>query len=171
MPDIMRMGQMPGYLGSWDVEGKPNRELILTIDFIRDEKAVANGKEETVTAIHWTDKAYKPMVANVTNKKTLCKLYKTKDTEKLKGKSVVIGIDKVKAFGDVHDALRIRARIPQPVNTVKPKCEECGADIEAAGRMTPEQTAEYTKKKYGKALCGKCATAKAQGVANETNEA
>lgn len=164
MPDIMKMGKNPNYLGSWDLESLPNREIVLTIEKIVDGDVVdtATGNNKTETLCYWTDKTVKPMVMNVTNKKTLAKLYKTKDTEALKGKSVVIGIDKVRAFGAIHDALRIRARIPQTVTAPKPKCEKCGADIEAAGKMTPEQTAAYTKEKYGKALCAKCATEKAQ---------
>jgi hypothetical protein len=157
--DIMRMGKNPNYLGSWDLDDVPNRELILTIEQIKDEEVVTNGKTEVCTACHWTDKAYKPMILNVTNKKTLCKLYKTKDTEKLKGKAVVIGIDRVKAFGDVHDALRIRKRIPQTANVNLQKCENCGKDISASSSMTSEQVAAYTKQKYGKCLCAECATA------------
>lgn len=159
MPDIMKMGKNPNYLGSWDLEEVAGHELTLTIDQIKDEEVVANGKGETCTVCHWTDKTYKPMILNITNKKTLCKLYKTKDTEKLKGKAVIIGIDKVKAFGDIHDALRIRKRIPQAQNAVLPKCEKCGKDITAFGSMSPEQVAAYTKKQYGQALCSECATA------------
>ena len=164
MSDIMKMGKNPNYLGSWDLEEMPNREITLTIDKIVDEKIVTAGSSEVNTVCYWTDKNYKPMILNITNKKTLARLYKTKDTDKLKGKAVVIGIEKVKAFGDMHDALRIRARIPQPVNAVKPKCENCGGDIEAAGRMNPDQVAAYTKQKYGRALCGNCATSAAEGA-------
>lgn len=165
MANIMKMGQAPGYLGSWDVEGLPNREITLTIEKIVDEQVVANGQKETCTVIHWTDKNYSPMIVNITNKKALCKLYKTTDTEKLKGKSVTIGVEQVKAFGDVHDALRIRKRIPPVVNAVLPKCEQCGNDIAPYGQMSPEQVAAYTKKQYGKALCSMCATAAAKAVA------
>lgn len=162
MANIMRMGQMPGFMGSWDLEELPNREIVLTIDFIRDEDVVVNGQKETVTAIHWTDKNYAPMVANITNKKTLCKLYKTSDTEKLKGKSVAIGIERVKAFGDIHDALRIRKRIPAQASGNIPKCEQCGKELTAYGNMTAEQLAAYTKKKYGSVICADCATKGAQ---------
>lgn len=164
MADIMRMGKNPNYLGSWDLDEQPNRELTLTIEKIVDEKVVTAGQTEVCTVIYWTDKNFKPMIANVTNKKTLCKLYKTKDTEKLKGNSVIIGISQIKAFGDIHDALRIRPRIPQVQNAPKPKCENCGKDISGAGNMSPEQTAAYTKKKYGKALCAECATEANKGV-------
>ena len=166
MSDIMKMGKNPNYLGSWDLEELPNREITLTIEKIVDEDVVTNGKTEKCTACYWAEKGFKPMILNVTNKKTLSKLYKTKETEKLKGKAVVIGIEKVKAFGDIHEALRIRPRIPQVQNAVKPKCEQCGGDINASGSMTPEQVAAYTKAKYSKCLCGDCATAikQAQGA-------
>lgn len=165
MADIMKMGSNPEYLGSWDLDEIPGREVTLTIDKIVDEQVTTNGQKETCTVCHWTDKAFKKMILNITNKKTLCKLYKTKDTEKLKGKAVTIGVEQVKAFGDVHDALRIRKRIPQVVNAVLPKCELCGKDITAHGQMTPDQLAAYTKSKYGKALCSSCATAEAKAVA------
>lgn len=167
MPDIMKMGKNPNYLGSWDLDELPNREIILTIEKIIDEEVVANGQKETCTVCHWTDKTNKPMILNVTNKKTICKLYKTKDTEKLRGKSVVIGIDRVKAFGDVHEALRIRHRVPQVQPISAPKCENCGKDIAASGRMNPDAVAAYTKKKYGRCLCGECATEIAQQGAQE----
>lgn len=156
----MKMGKNPNYLGSWDLDEMPNREITLTIEKIADEEVHVNGQKENCTVAYWTDKAFKPMILNVTNKKTLCKLYKTKDTEKLKGKSVIIGVERVKAFGDTYDALRIRPRIPQVTNPANaPKCEDCKKNINAQGTMTPEQVAAYTKKKYGKCLCAECATA------------
>lgn len=167
MADIMKMGQNPNYLGSWDLEDVPGCELVLTIEKIVDEQVVANGQKETCTLIHWTDKNYKPMIINITNKKTLCRLYKTKDTEKLKGKSVIVGIEKVKAFGDIHDALRIKKTIPQPPQKALCKCEQCGADIPASFGMTSEQLAAYTKKQYGKSLCGSCAKADKEAKMND----
>ena len=167
MADIMKMGKNPNYLGSWDLDELPNREITLTIDRIVDDKVVdtATGKDKIETLCFWTDKTVKPMILNVTNKKTICKLYKTKDTEHLAGKSITIGIEKVRAFGDVYDALRIRPRIPvQPLAGSLPKCEQCGKDITAAGNMNPAQVADYRKKRYGKALCNDCAKAAAEGA-------
>lgn len=160
----MKMGKNPNFLGSWDLEDVSNHELTLTIEQIKDEEVVTNGKTEMCTVCHWTDKAYKPMILNVTNKKALCKLYKTKDTEKLKGKAVIIGMDKVKAFGDIHDALRIRKRIPAKTSAASPKCEQCGKNIAPSNNMDSEQLAAYTKEKYGKCLCAECATVAAKGV-------
>ena len=161
MADIMKMGKNPNYLGSWDLEELPNREVTLTIKQIKDEKVVGNeGRESVCTVCYWTDGAFKPMILNVSNKKTIAKLYKTKDTEKLQGKSVIIGIEKVKAFGDIYDALRIQLRIPTPQNQGNlPKCEECGKDINSYGSMTAEQVAAYAVQKYGKRLCRECGAA------------
>ena len=165
MSDIMKMGKNPNYLGSWDLEELPNREVTLTIAEIKDEKVIAAGQQEVCTVCHWTDRAFKPMILNVTNKKAIAKLYKTKDTEKLKGKAVIIGIEKDKAFGEVYDALRIRLRMPPAQKQGSlPKCEKCGIDIIAQGNMTPEQVAAYTKAKYGQQLCGICATAINKGA-------
>ena len=162
--DIMKMGQNPNFLGSWDLEELPNREITLIIDRFADEEVVTNGKSETVTVCYWTDKAVKPMILNLTNKKALARLYKTKMTEKLEGKAVVIGIDKIKAFGDVWDALRIRGRIPQMPKADAPKCDNCKKPIAPYGKMNPEQLAKYTKEKYGACLCGTCAAELAKAV-------
>lgn len=168
MADIMKMGAVPGYLGSWDLEEAPRRELVLTIGKIVDEEVTGSeGHKEVCTVCHWQEKGFLPMILNLTNKKTLCKLYKTKDTDKLAGKAVIIGIERVKAFGDIYDALRFRDRIPPAKTAVMPKCEECGKDITPRGNMTAEQLAAYTKKGYGKCLCSDCATKAAQAKAAE----
>ena len=160
MADIMKMGKNPNYLGSWDLEELPNREATLTIARIVDEDVVTNGSKERCTVCYWTDRAYKPMILNVTNKKMIAKLYHTKDTEKLAGKAVVIGVEQVKAFGDTHDALRIRKRIPKVADPVQ--CEDCGNIIQASGNMSAEAIVARTKQRYKACLCFSCATARAE---------
>lgn len=160
MPDIMKMGKNPNYLGSWDLDELPNREATLTIARIVDEDVVTNGSKERCTVCYWTDKAFKPMIWNVTNKKMVAKLYHTKDTEKLVGKSVVVGVEQVKAFGDVHDALRIRKRIPKVEEAVK--CADCGNDIQGAMGKGVAYIASYTQKKFGVCLCFDCAQKRAE---------
>ena len=159
MADIMKMGKNPNYLGSWDLGELPNRETTLTIDRIVDEKVVTNGQTELCTVCYWKEPAWKPMILNITNKKTMCRLYKTKDTEKLVGKAVVIGVEQVKAFGDVHDALRIRKRIPKVANAEK--CADCGNDIQGAYGKGADYIVMYTKKQYSVPLCAACASKRA----------
>jgi hypothetical protein len=162
MPDIMKMGKNPNYLGSWDLDELPNREATLTIAKIVDEDVVTNGSKERCTVCYWTDRAFKPMIWNVTNKKMVAKLYHTKDTEKLIGKAVVVGVEQVKAFGDVHDALRIRKRIPKVEEAVK--CADCGNDIQGAMGKGAAYIANYTKKKFGVCLCFDCAQKRSEAT-------
>ena len=155
--DIMKMGKNPNYLGSWDLDELPNREAILTIAKIVDEDVVTNGSKERCTVCYWME-AYKPMILNVTNKKRIAKLYHTKRTEQLVGKPLIVGIEEVKAFGDVHDALRIMKRIPK----VAEKCADCGKEIQGAMGKGADYIAAYTKKKFNVCLCFDCAQKRAE---------
>jgi hypothetical protein len=157
MPDIMLMGKNPNYLGSWDLYEIPGQEIVVTISKIKDEEVVNNGQKEGCTVMYFQEN-YKPMILNITNKKTLAKLYKSKLSENLVGKRVKIGFEKVKAFGKIHDALRIKNEIPKEITAPAPKCENCGKEIFAAYGMNPQQLSEYTLKTYGKKLCSDCAT-------------
>lgn len=162
MADIMKMGKNPNYLGSWDLDELPNREATLTIGKIVDEKVVTNGQSELCTVCYWREPGFKPMIWNVTNKKMVAKLYHTKDTEKLIGKSVVVGVEQVKAFGDVHDALRIRKRIPKVEEAVK--CADCENDIQGAMGKGAAYIANYTQKKFGVCLCFDCAQKRSEAA-------
>lgn len=168
MPDIMKMGDEARYLGSWDVI---DGEIVLTIADFKEEMVEGDaGRKQKKCILYFAEHGVKPMVCNLTNRKTLAKLYHTTDSTKLRGKLVKIGTDKVKAFGGIHDALRIRNVVPTAPaknSTAQdaPKCAECGKLIAATGGMNPEQVASYTAKKYGKALCGECATKAANGGA------
>ena len=58
-----------------------------------------NNKKEVCTVAHFTDKGIKPMILNVTNCKTISKVYDTPYIEDWSGKYISIYIAKVKAFG------------------------------------------------------------------------
>lgn len=169
MPDIMKMGKNPNYLGSWDIDDAPGHELILTIKVIKDEEVMNNGKKEICTVCYFVE-GYKPMILNITNKKTICKLYKTKDTDKLAGKLIAIHTEKVKAFGDIHDALRIKKEIPKAKIQTEAviNCEVCTQAIVPANGMTALQLASYTSGKYGKRMCSRCATEYASSLKGAT---
>ena len=158
MPNIMQMGDEARFLGSWDVM---DGEITLTVADFKEEMIEGDkGRKEKKCILYFTEQNVKPMVCNLTNRKTLAKLYHTVNSEKLKGKRVTIGTDKVKAFGAVHDALRIRPIVPAQASAAKSaeiKCEQCGQVVTAAYNMTPDKLAAYTKQKYGKSICAACA--------------
>lgn len=116
------------------------------------------------------------MILNSTNCKQITKLAGTPYIEKWSGTKIQVGVEKVKAFGDVVEALRVRKFAPKAVSI---KCESCGENITAANSMSVDQLAKYTAKKYGAKLCAACATKAASGKAepkpepeqaNETNK-
>lgn len=168
MPDIMKMGDEARFLGSWDVM---DGEITLTISDFKEEVIEGDkGRKEKKCILYFAEKDRKPMVLNLTNRKTLAKLYHTVNSEKLKGKRITIGTDKVKAFGGIHDALRIRQVVPAPASSAKYaeiKCEQCGEIITAAYSMTPDKLAAYTKQKFGKSICAKCAESAAKDGAEQ----
>jgi hypothetical protein len=142
------------YIGAYALD--PGKDLILTIKSVSKEKVVgADGKKEECIVVRFAENV-KPMILNSTNAKTIQKLYKTPYIEEWAGRKIQIFVDQVKAFGDVVEALRIRPFIPK-VESVKTECE-CGAKIEAFGKMNAEQMAQYTYQKYGKPMCADCAT-------------
>lgn len=161
MADIMKMGKNANFLGSWDLYDISSQQITATIHDIRDEEVINNGKSEHCTVLIFKEDI-KPMILNLTNKKTLVKLYKTKETKKLIGKRVTIVYEKVKAFGKVSDALRIKSEVPAETPKSMPKCENCGNDIKSFGKMNSESLAQYTKQNYGKSLCSDCATIEAE---------
>ena len=143
----------PDYLGAYSLEDR--QDIILTIDRVQLETVTGpDGKKEECLVCHWRERE-KPMILNATNAKMIEKLLQTPYIEEWSGHKIQIGAEKVKAFGDIVDALRIRPFLPKAVTV---KCERCGEDIKPAHGLNSEQLAAYTKQKYGAALCAACAT-------------
>lgn len=143
----------PDYLGAYALDD--GKDVILTISYVREEKVTgSDGKKDDCVVCHFSERV-KPMILNSTNMKTITKLFGTPYIEDWSGRRIQIGIEKVKAFGDVVDALRVRKFIP--AENV-PKCESCSGEIQPRGNMDAASMAKYTAQKYGKALCAACAT-------------
>lgn len=154
----------PNYLGVYALED--GKSLILTIQSVAEETVQSvEGKEECVV-MHFCENV-KPMILNKTNLKTLEKLLKTPYIERWTGAKIEVESQRVKAFGDVVDALRIKNRLPQSVGAPNAKCAHCGKDIAPIGNMDSAGVAKYTAAKYGKALCAACATEEAKRAHKE----
>jgi hypothetical protein len=143
----------PDYLGSYALE--PGQDLIATIKSVGNEEVTGtDGKKEICSVIHFTENV-KPMILNATNNKTIAKLFKTPYIEQWTGRKIQIYTEKVKAFGEVWDALRIRPYLPVDKELI---CADCGKQIEGFGGRTADVIAKYTLKSYGRCLCSECAT-------------
>lgn len=142
----------PDYLGGYALA--PGQDLIATIKSVGNEEVTGpDGKKEICSVIHFYEDV-KPMILNATNNKTIAKLFKTPYVEQWTGRKIQIYTEKVKAFGEVWDALRIRPFLPVDKTLV---CADCGSVIEAFGKTTAEVVAKHTLNSYGRMLCSECA--------------
>jgi hypothetical protein len=146
----------PDYLGAYSLE--PGQDIILTIERVQVEMVTGpDGKKEECMVCHWQEQE-KPMILNITNAKMIQKLLKTPYIEEWSGRRIQICVERVKAFGEIVDALRVRNFLPEEKAV---KCERCGEDIKPAHGMNSAQLAAYTRAKYGRAFCVACATKEA----------
>lgn len=110
----------PNYLGSYSLN--PGEEVVYTIKEIKREKVKGpDGKEEECSVCYFMEQGVKPMIMNIVNSKIVSKMYQTPYIEDWPGKKIQIYSAKVKAFGDVVDALRIRPQIPNQSLPVLPE--------------------------------------------------
>lgn len=135
----------PDYIGAYDFQ--PGEERIVTIKEVKRQQVTGpDGKKEECTVCYF-EEPYKPMILNVTNCKMITKLCDTPYIEDWTGKSFKLVVAKVKAFGDVVDALRIKSEkvTKQLTELVKdsPNYQKC---LEAIRAKT--HTVEQIKTKY-----------------------
>lgn len=146
----------PDYLGAYSLE--PGKDMVLTIKTVKNETVCGpDGKKEEGMVMTFAENV-KPMIVNSTNAKTIEKIYKTPYIEEWAGHKIQLFADKIKAFGDVVEALRIRPKIPASQETIPTVCTDCKLAINGVEGRTAEQIAKHTYTKYGRQLCPVCAT-------------
>jgi hypothetical protein len=141
----------PNYLGSYAFQ--PGEEKPLTIRNICTEE-VTNPNEperkETCVVAHFQQQE-KPLILNKTNLKAIERLAGTPNVEEWEGVGIILCVQKVRAFGELVDGVRIRP--------VKPfVCADCGGIITGYGGKSHAEIREYTKNTYKRQLCAACAT-------------
>lgn len=147
------------YLAGADLDdGKGNHvPITVTIKEARREDVLEPGtsRKEQCLVIHFQEKI-KPMICNVTNAKAISKATRSQYIEGWQGKRITIKTERVKAFGEVWDALRVDPKPPAAVISNKPVCADCGKLVADYQGVTAAQIAAATAKKYGKPLCYDC---------------
>lgn len=117
----------PNYLGGWDLQDASGKtvDIIVTIKEVKQEETF-NQKSQTmepVLTVYFQE--VKPIILNATNRKTLCKVTETEYIELMVGKKIQLTTKKIRAFGEMHDAIRIvskpsfqlmTATAPKPVD-------------------------------------------------------
>lgn len=138
----------PNYLGSYAFN--PGEEKIVTIDYVKQEEVTGmEGKTEMCIVAHLVNE--KPLILNKTNCKAIEKLFKTPYLEEWAGRRIVLAVQRIKAFGEDVDAVRVRPKLPGVA------CEACGKEIRAGSGRSAAEIAELSYKKFGKRLCIECA--------------
>lgn len=102
----------PDYIGAYSLmESETPIDLVVKIKSVEVRKVKGpDGKEEQCTVAEL--EGQKPLILNSTNCKTLTKLFNSPFIEDWSGNPVTLYVARVKAFGEVVDALRIRDALP-----------------------------------------------------------
>jgi hypothetical protein len=100
----------PDYFGSYSLNENEERTVKIK-EVIRQQVIGTDGKKtECTVAVLYNEK---PLILNRTNCKMIARIYDTPYIENWKDKSIIVFSDKVKAFGDVVEAIRIKNEIPK----------------------------------------------------------
>lgn len=145
----------PDYIGAYAFE--PNEEKVVTIRAVmRKQVTGAEGKKEECTVVYFVEPE-KPLILNATNAKEITRRADSPYIENWAGVKIVLGVERVKAFGDVVDAVRVLKKAPPaPAEPVAKVCSYCGKQIADAGGWTAAQIARASVKKFGVPLCMEC---------------
>jgi hypothetical protein len=133
-------------------------EITVTIKSYAIESIRTQSSTTKKGVLYFEEEGIKPLIVNKTKLKPLVVAYGY-ETDSWIGKRITLYFDPTVKFGrEITGGIRVKLPREKPL----PLCEKCGNPIKGAGKMNPEQTAAYTKNKYGKALCSECATAQAK---------
>lgn len=161
MPDQLhhwKVYRNPSYLGSFDFQ--PGERKTLTADYARQESVTGeDGKKQDCLVLHFMERDVLPLILNATNAKVLSSLAHSPYIEQWHGVRMTLATEKVKAFGEITDAVRIQKTAPAPSATAPViKCTDCQHDIQPHGNMGADAISKATIAKYGTPLCWDCAT-------------
>lgn len=101
--------QNPNYVGSWDLADQDGNyhDKVVTIKLAKKEMVFdGKGGQEECTVIELIE--CKPMVANSTNLRSIARYLGSNFIEDWEGQKIILTVQKVKAFGEMHDAIRVK---------------------------------------------------------------
>ena len=129
------------YFGGQDL---PSLDAKITVTIkAYDVEVIRTQKGEIKKGVLHFEEKIKPWIVSK-DKLTPIKNKYGIETDKWIGKKITLYFDPSIRFGrEVTGG--VRAEIPR--ETPLPKCEQCGKNINAAGKMNPEQVAAYTNNK------------------------
>lgn len=159
----------PDYIGAYAFQ--PNEKKTLTIAKVKREVITGtDGKKEECTLVYWKENE-KPLILNATNGKMIQKVVGSPYIEEWVDKRVVLGVEKVKAFGEVVDAVRVQKEKPQQAQSAEPPkefyCTDCRKTIVDSGGFAAKNIIAAGMKRYKTIVCLECANLRAQAAQSE----
>ena len=159
----------PDYIGSYAFQ--PGEKKTVTIkDVAREIVTGPDGKREECTIIHFREDE-KPLILNRTNGKAISKVLETGYIEQWLGGRIILAVEKVRAFGDMVEAVRVQKQKPEQAKAPAENCTDCGKAIETVGSYSAETIITAAKKRFGVPLCMQCAAARKIAAESTTEEA
>lgn len=124
------------YVAAADLNGKT---VPLTIARVTMEEMITHDNKKVNKPVVWFEKATKGLVLNLTNAKIIATLYGD-ETDDWTGERISIYPTRVKAFGVMQDAIRVREEVP-----AQPKPTAQAATVEdSSGLDDDEDVADYS---------------------------
>lgn len=125
----------------------PKEKKVLTIKEIIKDKVVSNNGDVDEKPVAVFEEDVLPMVLNVTNCKTIEKLYGTGNIYEWVGKKIQVFATNTRVAGQSVPCLRIENVIPK-TNEIQYLCSVCGKTIQ-------KEMYDKSIAKYGKPYCSK----------------
>jgi hypothetical protein len=136
----------PNYIGSWDLADANGNFQDLTVTITGAVKELVHdgkGGQEECSVVQL--KGLKPMVANSTNLKMIAKVTGSPYIEDWAGKQIILTVKQVKAFGEIHDAIRVKNEKPvKPAMTASHANYALVVAAVKSGKTRPEIESKYS---------------------------
>jgi len=134
------------FLGEWDL---PNGEdMVLTIKDVKDGEITGEKGRTDRGMVIYLEEPVKPLFCNITNTKTIERIYKTRFVDEWLGKKIQLFVDENITFGHQRvRGIRIRNYVPA-TSKVEYHCAVCG-------KLITKETYEGSMAKYKKPYCSK----------------
>lgn len=134
------------FLGAWSFT---DGDEVLTISAVNEEEMYDSQTNTTKTGlcIRFAEKSL-PMVLNKTNAAMIAEVTGTNYMHDWIGKKIVVGTERVKAFGKVTQAIRVRDKVPAPAKPVEPASDAQKQRIRALiaeGNINESALCKYLK--------------------------
>lgn len=132
----------PLYLGAYDFDQNEERTVTIEKVIIEDVKG-PDGKSEQCTVVYLKDS--KPFICNATNAKAISKAIGSPYIEDWQNKPITLFTQKIRAFGEVVDALRCKAAKPKQLPSLNQERFDKAIEAIKSGSYSVEKLkAEYS---------------------------